>query len=52
MSIVNFAERQKLTPPQLARLWGIDPHKIIQLDRRGELQPSTLPPILAAVRGI
>lgn len=33
-----IAERQKLTPPQLARLWGVDPNKIIGFIKRGELR--------------
>ena len=31
-------ERQKLTPPQLARIWGVSTNKIIGFIRRGELR--------------
>ena len=31
-------ERTKLTPPRLAKLWGVDPAKIHQWIRSGELR--------------
>jgi hypothetical protein len=30
--------RKKITPPELARQWGIDPHKVIAWVRSGELR--------------
>jgi hypothetical protein len=33
-----ISERQKLTPPQLGRLWGLDPNKIIRWILSGELR--------------
>ena len=30
--------RQKLTPPQLAKEWGVSPDKIVGFIRRGELR--------------
>jgi hypothetical protein len=35
-------ERQKLTPPQLAKLWGCSVQKIIWFIRSGELRAITL----------
>jgi hypothetical protein len=32
------ADRQKLTPPQLARRWGVSPDKILAWIRSGELR--------------
>ena len=33
-----LASRAKLTPPQLARLWGISPDKVLNWIRSGELR--------------
>ena len=35
MSQIN---REKLTPPELARLWGISPDKVLSWIRTGELR--------------
>ncbi len=32
------ANRQKFTPPQVARAWGIDPIKVLQWIRSGQLR--------------
>jgi hypothetical protein len=32
-----IAERQKISPPALARLWGVEPSKILGWIERGEL---------------
>jgi hypothetical protein len=37
MAVVSVAERQKVTPPQLARAWGLDVQKIIGWIRSGQL---------------
>jgi hypothetical protein len=33
-----IATRQKITPPELARRWGIDWHKVVAWIRSGELR--------------
>ncbi len=33
-----IATRTKLTPPELGRRWGLDPHKIVGWIRSGELR--------------
>ena len=37
-SLAIPANRRKFTPPQLAKLWGVTPEKIILWVRRGELR--------------
>ncbi|MGD0656114.1 MAG: helix-turn-helix domain-containing protein [Thermoguttaceae bacterium] len=33
-----IAARQKISPPELAKRWGLDPHKILTWIRAGELR--------------
>lgn len=35
-------EKQTLTPPELAALWGISPHRVLQFIRSGELRAINL----------
>jgi hypothetical protein len=36
--IAQPATRRKITPPELARQWGVDPHKVVAWIRAGELR--------------
>lgn len=36
--MISPASKVKLTPPELAKLWGIDTHKILGWIRAGELR--------------
>ena len=37
-SAEDLAKRQKLTPPQLAKLWGLDVIKVVRWIKSGELR--------------
>lgn len=37
-----IVQRRKLTPPQLAKVWGVSPSKVITLIRAGELKAINL----------
>lgn len=35
---MNTPTKQKMTPPQVARLWGINPDKVVAWIKSGELR--------------
>ena len=50
--MIATSRKTKLTPPELAKQWGIDVQKVLHWVKSGELRASISPPAVTAARAL